>query len=450
MKETFHTIIEPFRIKMVEPIPMLTRQERCLALEEADHNLFNVPARKVTIDLLTDSGTGAMSANQWSRMLVGDESYSGSTSFERFHTEIQKLTGFKFIYPVHQGRAAERILLSSLIQKGDTVLSNTLFDTTRGNVEFVGGMGVDIPVQQANEPNTLFPFKGNMDLLKLQAGLDDPEKKVKLVIMTVTNNAVGGQPVSMENISKASALCKERSVPFFLDAARFAENCWFIHTREKGYRDVKLYNIAQEMFGYADGFVFSGKKDAIVNIGGILATSLSSLEEPLRDMLILTEGFPTYGGLAGRDLEAMTTGVLEALNPEYLRYRMSTVEYLSQGLVNVGVPVVQPAGGHAVYIDAELMLPHIPVEQFPGVALANALYEIGGVRSVEIGRLMFPNGNMNLVRLALPRRVYTQAHIDYVIEVAQNLVQNKNKVIGLEIVEAPKSLRHFSAKLRPV
>lgn len=448
MAARFQTIIEPFRIKMIEPIPMLTREERLEALEKARHNIFLIPARLVTIDLLTDSGTGAMSAQQWGAMMIGDESYANSTSFERFSTTMSELTGYNKIFPVHQGRAAEKILMTCLLQEGDQVLSNTHFDTTRGNIEFVGGNAIDIPIPEGNQPEVDFPFKGNMDISMLKQKLEN--EAIKLVIMTVTNNAVGGQPVSMRNIREASGLCKQHNVPYFLDSARFAENCWFIHTREDGYQNKTLYEIAQEMFRLTDGCIFSAKKDAIVNIGGILATSLEWLEERLQNMLILTEGFPSYGGLAGRDIEAMTTGILEALDPEYLRYRHSTIEYLSNGLLKAGIPIVQPAGGHAVYIDAGRMLSHIPSEQFPGVALVNSLYVEGGIRGVEMGRLMFPKGQMDLVRLALPRRVYTQAHIDYVIEVLEYVHSITDNLKGLKITKEPQHVRHFTAELEPI
>lgn len=444
----FKTIIEPFRIKAVEAIPILTRAEREAALETAGHNLFKLPADQVTIDMLTDSGTGAMSAAQWAALMIGDESYAGSRSFFRFEAVVRRLTGFPYIFPVHQGRAAERILARTVLAgPGTVVVNNTHFDTTRANIEQVGAHALDLPVAAAGDPRDASPFKGDMSLTALDAAL---EKGVTLAMLTLTNNAAGGQPVSMGNIEAVSARCRAAGVPFFLDAARFAENAWFIHTREPGYADVPLPVIARRMFDLADGCTISAKKDGIAHIGGVLATRRADWAERFRNELILGEGFPTYGGLAGRDLECVAVGLEEALDPDYLRYRARSVAYFAERLEAVGVPVVRPPGGHAVYVDAGRLLPHLPADQFPGQAFASAMYLEGGVRGVEIGSFMFPAAKLQLVRLAMPRRVYTQAHIDYVIEVAERVAARAAEVRGYRIVEEPPFLRHFSARLAMV
>ncbi len=446
----FRTIIEPFRIKAVEAIPILSRAERQAALERAGHNLFKLPAEAVTIDLLTDSGTGAMSARQWAALMIGDESYAGSRSFARFEETVRRLSGMPHIFPVHQGRAAERIVARTVLGPGREVLNNTHFDTTRANVEQSGAVATDIPVAYAGDPANRSAFKGDMDLAALDSALAERRDKISIVMLTLTNNAVGGQPVSMANIEAVSRRCRAAGVPFWIDAARFAENAWFIHAREPGWEDVPLPDIARRMFELADGFTLSAKKDGIAHIGGILGTRDAAWAEKFRNELILGEGFPTYGGLAGRDLECIAVGLEEALDPEYLRYRARSVAYLCDKFDNIGVPVVQPPGGHAVFIDAARFLPHVPAAAFPGQAVACALYEEGGVRSVEIGSFMFPGSRLQLVRLALPRRVYTQAHVDYVAEVAARVRDRAPSLRGYRIVESPPFLRHFSAILAPL
>ena len=446
----FRTIIEPFRIKAVEDIPMLDRAARERALDRAGHNVFLLRADEVTIDLLTDSGTGAMSANQWSALMLGDESYAGSRSFQRLEAVVHALTGYPHVFPVHQGRAAERILAATVLRPDMIVLNNTHFDTTRANVEQAGARAVDLPVKAAADPEDRSPFKGDMDLDRLRSALDDDGARVAFVMLTLTNNAAGGQPVSMANLRAVSALCKAKGVPFLLDAARFAENAWFIHTREEGFASWSLPDIARAMFDLSDGCTMSAKKDGIVHIGGLLCTRNAEWAERFRNELILGEGFPTYGGLAGRDLEAMAVGLQEALDEDYLRYRARSIAYFAEGLERVGVPVVHPPGGHAVYLDAGRLLPHVPPEQLPGVALLTALYREGGIRGVEVGSLMFPQARLQLVRLAVPRRVYTQAHIDYVIEVAERVVAQARDLRGYRIVREPPFLRHFSAVLEPL
>ncbi|MCP4805011.1 MAG: tryptophanase [Proteobacteria bacterium] len=443
----FRTVIEPFRMKMVEAIPFRTAAQRLAALERAEHNLFKVPARDVTIDLLTDSGTGAMSANQWAALMLGDESYAGSRSFLKLEETVQEITGMPYVLPVHQGRAAERILATVSLNPGDRVLNNTHFDTTRAHVEHAGASAIDIPVAAAHVPSDTSPFKGDMDLAALDAALE--EGPVAMVMLTLTNNAAGGQPVSMANIEAVSARCRARGVPFWLDAARYAENAWFIHSREAGFEDMSLPAIARRMFDAADGFTMSAKKDGIVNIGGLLCTRDKGQYDLFAVEGILSEGFPTYGGLAGRDLEALAVGLREALDPDYLRYRERSMAYFARGLMQVGIPVVQPAGGHAVYIDAGALCPQLRSDQFPGIAVLNALYLHGGVRGVEVGELMFPGATLQLVRLAVPRRVYTQAHIDYVIEVGERVAKQAPEMGPYRIVEAPPVLRHFSASLAP-
>ncbi|HNC38175.1 MAG TPA: tryptophanase [Chitinophagaceae bacterium] len=454
------TIIEPFKIKSVEPIYFNTREERETILSNAFYNPFLIKANDVLIDLLTDSGTSAMSSNQWAGIMKGDESYAGSPSFFRFEKVIKEITGYPIAIPTHQGRAAEKILFSILGGAGKYFISNTLFDTTRANIEFSGAAGIDLPCEEGKHPSIPAPFKGNMDVATLKRTIAEiGVANIPMVIMTVTNNSGGGQPVSMQNIKEVSAVCKENNIPFFIDACRFAENCYFIKLREAGYANIPVPQIAAELFSYADGCTMSAKKDAFANIGGFLAMKDLELANSCRNLLIITEGFTTYGGLAGRDLEAIAIGLQEVMDENYLQYRIRSIEYLSHKLIAAGVPVMQPAGGHAVYLDAKAFLPHIPVHQYPGQALACALYTEGGIRSVEIGSLMFgkyDNNNqlvpaaLELVRLAIPRRAYTQSHIDYVAEVIIEVFEKRNHIGGLEIIEETPLLRHFTAKLKPV
>jgi tyrosine phenol-lyase len=446
------TIIEPFRIKSIEAIRRTTREERRKLMEAAGYNLFLVPSDAILIDLLTDSGTAAMSTEQWAAMMRGDESYAGSPSFARFRDSVQAIFGFRHVIPTHQGRAAERILFSVMCKKGDVVPNNTHFDTTRANCEFVGAQALDIPIPEAKEPAFVHPFKGNMDTARLAEAFErEGAKRIPLVMLTVTNNSGGGQPVSMENIRAVKEVCKKYGVPLYIDACRFAENAYFIKLREPGYSHKAPREIAREMFSYADGCTMSAKKDGMANIGGFLCTNDDILAQQEKDLLILTEGFPTYGGLAGRDLEAIAVGLNEALEEEYLEYRIASTAFLGNHISNEGVPIVQPPGGHAIYIDARAFLPHVSPAQFPGVALANELYLEGGIRSVEIGTLMFgEHAKMDLVRLAIPRRAYTQSHIEYVVEVILDVWRKRDHIRGYEITEQAKFLRHFSAKLRPV
>lgn len=453
----FRTIIEPFRIKTVEPIRRTTRAEREAALAAAHHNLFLMPARDVLIDLLTDSGTGALSSEQWAAMMRGDESYAGSDSFYRFEETVKDITGFPHILPTHQGRAAERILFGTMVKPGDIVPNNTHFDTTRANVEHRGGQALDLPIAVGRDPESLHPFKGNMDLERLERVLAENPGKVPLVMTTVTNNSGGGQPVSLENIRATRDVCHRHGVPFFLDACRFAENAWFIRTREKGHEGRAPIDIARDIFACADGCTMSAKKDGMVNIGGFLALRDAELARRCTDLLILTEGFVTYGGLAGYDLEALAVGLREVLHEDYLEYRIRSIEYLAERLVAGGVPIMTPAGGHALYIDAKRFLPHIPQNEYPAWALSLVLYLEGGIRSVEIGSVMFghqPDGSerpsaMELVRLAFPRRVYTQSHVDYVAEVVLHVKAMAERIRGVKIVSAPSTLRHFSAHFAP-
>jgi tryptophanase len=446
------TIIEPFRIKSVEPIRWTMRTEREKLLRAAHYNLFLLPAADVLIDLLTDSGTGAMSTHQWAAIMEGDESYAGSKSFDRFRNSIQDIFGYRHVIPTHQGRAAERILFGVMCKKGDVVPNNTHFDTTRANVEFAGAEAVDLVIPEGREPSTKHPFKGNMDVAALEDLIHRvARERIPLVMLTVTNNSGGGQPVSMENVRQVSAICRKHSIPLYFDACRFAENAYFIKLREKGYESKTPKQIAQEMFSYGDGCTMSAKKDGMANIGGFLCTNDDLLAQQEKDLLILTEGYPTYGGLAGRDLEAIAVGVQEALEEDYLRYRIASTAYLGDHIAAQGVPIVQPPGGHAIYIDARAFLPHIPVEQFPGVALACELYLEGGIRSVEIGRLMFgAAATMDLVRLAIPRRVYTQSHVDYVVEVILEVWNKRESIRGLRLTHEAPFLRHFTARLEPM
>jgi tyrosine phenol-lyase len=446
------TIIEPFRIKSVEPIRATTRAQRQKLIEDAGYNLFLVPSEAILIDLLTDSGTSAMSTEQWAAMMRGDESYAGSPSFTRFRDSVQAIFGFHHVIPTHQGRAAERILFNVMCKKGDIVPNNTHFDTTRANCEFVGAEAVDIPIPEAKQPAHLHPFKGNMDTRCLAELIErQGPKKIPLVVLTVTNNSGGGQPVSMANVREVKQICKKHGIPLYIDACRFAENAYFIKLREPGYEDKTPREIAREMFSYADGCTMSAKKDGLANIGGFLCTNDDILAQQEKDLLILTEGFPTYGGLAGRDLDAIAVGLNEALEEEYLHYRIASTAFLGNHISNQGVPIVLPPGGHAIYIDARAFLPHIALEQFPGVALAVELYLEGGIRSVEIGTLMFgEHATMDLVRLAIPRRVYTQSHIEYAVEVILEVWRRRDKIPGYELIHAAPFLRHFTARLQPL
>ncbi|MEQ1798225.1 MAG: tryptophanase [Lacibacter sp.] len=455
-----NTIIEPFRIKSVEPIYFNTAEERQLILEKAFYNPFLIHSKDVLIDLLTDSGTSAMSSNQWAGMMQGDESYAGSPSFFRFEETVQQITGMPLIIPTHQGRAAEKILFSILGGKGKYFISNTLFDTTRANIEFSGAEGIDLICEEGKHPAIPAPFKGNMDTVALKKIIAEKgAANIPLCIITVTNNSGGGQPVSMQNIKDVRKICTEHHIPLFIDACRFAENAYFIKMREAGYASTSVREIAKELFSYADGCTMSAKKDAFANIGGFLAMRNEELAQQCRNLLIMTEGFPTYGGLAGRDLEAIAIGLNEVLDEHYLQYRIRSIEYLTNKLIAAGVPVMQPAGGHAVYLDAKEFLSHIPVDQYPGQALVAALYVHGGIRSVEIGSMMFGKydadkklipAQLELVRLAIPRRVYTQSHIDYVAEVIIEVFNKRTEIKGLVIIEEAPTLRHFTAKLKPI
>ena len=445
------TIIEPFRIKSVEPIRWTTREHREGILRAAHYNLFLLSADDVLIDLLTDSGTGAMSTHQWAGMMEGDESYAGSRSFEHFKRSIQDIFGYVHVIPTHQGRAAERILFTVMCKKGDVVPNNTHFDTTRANVEFVGAEAVDLQISEARHPEKLFPFKGNMDVAALEELIGRVgRERIPLVMLTVTNNSGGGQPVSMENARAVSAACHKHGIPLYFDACRFAENSYFIKMREPGFAHKTPKQIAQEMFSLGDGCTMSAKKDGMANIGGFLCTNDEILARQEQNLLILTEGYPTYGGLAGRDLEAVAVGLQESLEEDYLRYRIASTAYLGNHIAERGVPIVQPPGGHAIYIDAKAFLPHIQIDQFPGVALANELYLEGGIRSVEIGSLMFAGAaQMELVRLAIPRRVYTQSHIDYVVEITLQVWERRARIKGMRLMYEAPFLRHFTAHLEP-
>jgi tryptophanase len=457
MPYRFRTIIEPFRIHSVEPLRFLTEEERGAKVREAGYNLFNLHADDVLIDLLTDSGTGAMSRDQWAAIQRGDESYAGSPSWFAFLEAVQELFPFRHVIPTHQGRAAEKILFSAIGGPGKVIPNNTHFDTTRANVEFTGAEAVDLVIPEGREPQTIHPFKGNMDLGALERLLQERAADVPVVFVTITNNSGGGQPVSLENLRGVRALCDRFGVPLFLDACRFAENAWFIKLREPGQADREIPDIVREFASLADGMTMSAKKDPLANIGGWLAMNDDALAEQCRNLLILTEGFVTYGGLAGRDLEAIAQGLRECVDEHYLRYRIRSTEYLAEALDRAGVPIVKPAGGHAVYLDARALLPHIPPLQYPGQALAVALYEAGGIRACEIGTVMFgrhPDGTeepaaMDLVRMAIPRRTYTQSHIDYVIEVVTAVAERSSELPGYRIVEQPAQLRHFTARFEP-
>jgi tryptophanase len=454
----FKTIIEPFRIKTVEPIRQTTEAERAAALEAAHHNVFLLHGEDVLIDLLTDSGTGAMSVYQWAGMMRGDETYAGARSFYAFERAVHDITGFRHVIPTHQGRAAEHIITGAMLKPGDIVPNNRHFDTTRANVEHRGATALDLPIAAGLDPQMLHPFKGNMDLDALERVLRENPGRVPLVMLTITNNSGGGQPVSLENIRGVSAIAHRYGVPFFIDACRFAENAWFIRTREEGHAGRAPVDIAREMFSLADGCTMSAKKDGMANIGGFLAMHDDAIAERCRNTLILTEGFPTYGGLAGYDLEAIAVGLYEALDPDYLRYRIRFVEYMAEKMVAAGIPMVRPAGGHALYLDAKRWLPHIPPTEYPGWALSLVLYLEGGIRAAEIGSVMFgqqPDGtekpaDLELVRLAFPRRVYTQSHMDYVCEVLEHVNTIAPRIRGVRIVEQPSALRHFTAKFAPL
>lgn len=451
-------IIEPFRIKAVEAIRFTTREQRERILEAAHHNPFLIDADDVLIDLLTDSGTSAMSAAQWGAMMVGDESYAGSRSFRRFEAAVREIFGFKHVIPTHQGRAAEKILMSIVGGPGKAIPNNNHFDTTRANVEFSGAEAVDLVIEEGKDPESRHPFKGNIDVGKLRAFLAEREGQVPIGMVTITNNTGGGQPVSLQNIREASAAYREAGVPFIVDSCRFAENAWFIKQRETGYADWTPKAIAQEIFRHADGATMSLKKDGFGNIGGFLALNDDALADQARNLLILTEGFPTYGGLAGRDLEALAVGLEETLDERYLEYRTATVRYLAEKLNALGVVTVQPPGGHAVYVDAKRFYPHLSAADFPAQVLVCELYLAGGIRGVEIGSVMFGRclegrehpADRELVRLALPRRVYTQAHVNYVGEVFADVFARREEARGLRIVRQAPILRHFTAWFEPV
>ena len=454
------TIIEPFKIKSVEPIRFTTKEERIEILKKAGYNPFMIHADDVIIDLLTDSGTSAMSAKQWAGIMDGDEAYAGSKSFYRFEKQVKKITGMKYIIPTHQGRASEKVLFSIVGGKGKYFPNNTHFDTTRANIEFTGAEAVDLLNETGKHPEIRADFKGNMDVEKLSEFIKKIGKEnIPLCMITITNNSGGGQPVSMQNIREVKEVCNKYDIPLFIDACRFAENAYFIKKREKGYEHKPIIEIAKEIFSYADGATMSAKKDGLVNIGGFLALNDEDMAMNCRNLLIVTEGFPTYGGLAGRDLEAIAQGLEEVLDESYLQYRIRSVEYLGERLVAAGVPIIKPPGGHAIYIDAKRFLPNIPPKQFPGQAIVGSLYVEGGIRSVEIGSVMFGKYDekgrlipppMELVRLAIPRRVYTQSHIDYVIEVIIKTFKNRKNLSGYKIVYEAPMLRHFTARFEVI
>jgi len=454
------TIIEPFRIKSVEPIRFTTKEERLRILENAGYNSFLIRADDILIDLLTDSGTSAMSASQWAGVMEGDESYAGSRSFYKFESAVKKITGHEFIIPTHQGRAAEKILFTIIGGEGKYIPNNTHFDTTRANVEFTGAEAVDLLNEIGKKPEVRADFKGNMDVEKLEKFIKKVGKEnIPVVMITITNNSGGGQPVSMQNIKDVRSICDKYNLPLFLDACRFAENAYFIKKREKGYENKSVLEICQEMFSYADGSTMSAKKDGLVNIGGFLSLNNDELAMQCRNLLIVTEGFPTYGGLSGRDLEAVAIGLEEVVDENYLEYRIRSTEYLGEKITGAGVPIIEPPGGHAIYIDAKSFLPNVPTNQYPGQSIVCELYLEGGIRAVEIGSVMFgkydKEGNvisppMELVRLAIPRRVYTQSHIDYVAEVVIEVFKNRDKLKGYKIAYEAPMLRHFTAKFEKI
>jgi tyrosine phenol-lyase len=455
------TIIEPFKIKVVESLRMTTIGERDASLRNASYNLFLIPAAQVLIDLLTDSGTAAMSALQWAAVMEGDEAYAGSRSWFRFEEVVRRIFGFKYVIPTHQGRAAERILFASMCDRGSIVPNNTHFDTTRANIEHRGAEAVDLVIPEGRQPAVLHPFKGNMDTAALEGLIGHcGTERIPLVMLTITNNSGGGQPVSMANLRAVGEIAHAHGIPLYIDACRFAENAYLIKLREPGYDRKPVPEIVREMFSYADGCTMSAKKDGLANIGGFLCTNDAGLAEQEKELLILTEGFPTYGGLAGRDLNAIAVGLEEVLDEDYLRYRIVSTDYLGRHISEAGVPIVQPPGGHAIYIDAKAMLPHIPQSQFPGQALACELFRCAGIRSVEIGSVMFGKRNaetgeetpaaMELVRLAIPRRVYTQSHMDYVVEAILDVWERRETLRGYRIMHQPPFLRHFSARFEPL
>ena len=457
---SFRTIIEPFKIKSVEPIQLSTEVERENFLEKAHYNPFLLQSDEVIIDFLTDSGTSAMSARQWAGMMLGDEAYAGSKSWQNMEMAVHSLTGMRYVLPTHQGRAAERILYSLIGGKGRTFISNTHFDTTRANIEFSGAEAIDIPIAENKDTGAFHPFKGNMDTASLEKHIAEKgASRIAAVILTVTNNSGGGQPVSMNNAKEVSRICRSHGIRLILDCCRIAENAWFIKDREEGMENYTYREIAEEMFSLADGAVMSAKKDALVNMGGFLALRDKSLADECTGLLIITEGFSTYGGLSGRDMEALAIGLEEVFDPGYLNYRIRSTAYLGEKLHDMGIPLMWPIGGHAVYIDARKFYPSIPVDQYPGQSLVCELYKAGGIRCVEVGSVMFgkydeqgkliPAPN-DLVRLAIPRRVYTQSHIEYVIEVFEKVFGERNHVRGYEIIEEAKFLRHFTAKFRPI
>jgi len=459
--KSMKTIIEPFRIKMVESIKMTTPEQREKIIKKAGYNLFMIEAKDIIIDLLTDSGTAAMSDLQWSGIMRGDESNAGAKSYYRFFNKVSELTHFKHIIPTHQGRAAERILFNILAQPGKYIPSNTHFDTTRANIEYNKAEAVDLVIEEGKDPTSLHPFKGNIDLKRLEDFIKEKgAENIPVCMLTITNNSGGGQPVSMENIKGAKRICKKYGIPLFLDACRFAENSYFIKMREPAYKNKSCREIAQEIFSHADGCTMSAKKDALVNIGGFLAMNEDDLAPQCRNVLVVTEGFPTYGGLAGRDLEAIAQGLDEVLEEDYLHYRIRTVEYMGERLDDMGVPYLKPPGGHAIYLDAKAFASHIPIDQFPGQAIAVELYRAGGIRSCEIGGIMFGKNNaktgeyippnLELVRLAFPRRVYTQSHFDYVLEVIEEVYKNRDSLKGFRFIYQAPLLRHFTAQFEIV
>ena len=455
----FETIIEPFKIKSVEPLPITSQEERLKALKREHWNIFGLKSQEVTIDLLTDSGTGSMSSEQWASLMRGDESYAGSQSWQRFEGVVKELTGYKHIIPTHQGRASERILASVMLKEGNVVPSNSHFDTTRANVEFTGSEALDLLCKEGQDLLKPAPFKGNVDLEKLEETLSKEKENIPYVLMTVTNNTGGGQPVSMENLKATRELCNKYGIPMYLDACRFAENSWFNNQREEGYESIEIREIAKEVFRLSDGCTISLKKDGFGNIGGFIGVNDDKIAAECKNMLILTEGFPTYGGLAGRDLDALAQGLKEITDKSYLEYRARSISYLADKATEYGIPVVQPAGGHALYLDAKTYLPHIPPHEYPGQAIVCEMYLLGGIRCAEIGTFAFgvhneegpdsPASN-ELVRLASPRRTYTQSHFDYVGEVLKALAEKKDTLSGYKITEQPEFLRHFTAKLEPI
>lgn len=458
--EDFRHPAEPFKIKSIEPIALLPRKEREKILQAAKYNIFQIKAENIYIDLLTDSGTGAMSTAQWAALMLGDESYAGARSFYRFEKIITEITGKKHIIPTHQGRVAENVFFSTILKKGDYVPNNTHFDTTRANVSHKGGIPVDMPCPEASLDDEI-PFKGNLDTGRLERFIAEKgADKVPVVLMTVTNNSMGGQPVSMANIKETSEICKKNGIRFFFDCARYAENCYFIKQSEPGYQDKSIKEIAQEMFSYADGALMSAKKDGLANMGGFLAVNDDDLARRVTELLIVIEGFPTYGGMSGRDMDTVAVGLAEALNEDYLAYRIGQVEYFGKIIEQAGAPIIRPTGGHAIFVDAGKFLPHIPNDQYPGQSLTVELYREGGIRAVEIGSLMFGgydpvtgekiSAPKELVRLAIPRRVYTSAHLDYIADIIAKIAVRKNELNGYKVIRQAAFLRHFTVELEEI